>query len=209
MESKVLTYDEICVNKKVFHNTTTSISIDEVDINKMTLLDKTSYGNKGSFKYHIGYRYKHEAFLSPLNIKPPQLTGYTKHFNNNKYVNLLVNDKKLLKNYDEIWDKIKILSKKDFDKKPLYRNKYISTRVYSNMMHTEFKYKKVLEDNKHCKYIPIEPKGGDCRAYLSTILLDSILVDLNNKHHPQIFLEKCAYAIDKQALLGKYVDKSN
>ena len=55
------------------------------------------------------------------------------------------------------------------------------------MMHTEFKYKKLLEDNKHCKYIPIEPKDGDCYAYLSTILLDSVLVDLNNKYYPQIF----------------------
>ena len=44
------------------------------------------------------------------------------------------------------------------------------------MMHTEFKYKKLLEDNKHCKYIPIEPKDGDCYAYLSTILLDSVLL---------------------------------
>ena len=86
----------------------------------------------------------------------------------------------MLKKCNEIWDKIESLSKKEFDKKPLYNNKYIG----ANMMHTEFKYKKVLEDNKHCKYTPIEPKDGDYYAYLSTILLDSILVDLNNKHYP-------------------------
>ena len=34
-------------------------------------------------------------------------------------------------------------------------------------MHTAFKYKKVLKDNKHCKYIPIEPKDDDCYEYLS------------------------------------------
>ena len=56
-------------------------------------------------------------------------------------------------------------------------------------MHTKFIYKKVLEDNKHCKYIPIEPKDGDCCAYLSIILLDSILVD-SNIHYPQIFFKK-------------------
>ena len=173
MESQVLSYDEACIKKNAFHKTTTSINIDEVDINKITLLEKTSYGNKSSFKYHIGYKYKNEALLSPLNIKLPQLTGYTKHFNNNKkYVNILANDKKLLKKYNEIWDKIEALFKKEFDKEPLYNNKYISARVYNNMMHTEFKYKKVLEDNKHCKYIPIEPEDGNCYAYLSTILLD-------------------------------------
>ena len=76
MKLKVLSYDETCINKNAFHQTTTSINIDEVDIiNKITLLDKTSYGNKGSFKYHIGYRHKNEALQSPLNIKLPQLTG--------------------------------------------------------------------------------------------------------------------------------------
>ena len=68
-------YDETCINKNAFHKTTTSTNFDEVDINKITLLDKTSYGKKGSFKYHIGYRHKNEALLSPLNIKLPQLTG--------------------------------------------------------------------------------------------------------------------------------------
>ena len=150
MKQKVLSYDKRCINKNALHKTTTSINIDEVDITKITLLDATSFGNKGSFKYHIGYRYKNEALLSPLNIKLPQLTGYNKHLdnnNNNKYVNLLVNDKKLLKKYNQIWDKIKSLSKKEFDKKTLHNNKYIIAKIYNNIMHTEFKYKKVLEDN--------------------------------------------------------------
>ena len=150
--------------------------MDEVDTNKIKLLDKKSYGNKGLFKYYIGYRHKIEALVSPLRIKLPQLTGYTKHFNNNnKYVNLLINDKKLLKKYNEIWDKIKSLYKREFDKKLLYNNKYVG----ANTMHTECKYKKVLKDNKYCKYILIKPKDGDSYTYLSTKLLDSIIVDPN------------------------------
>ena len=51
--------------------------------------------------------------LSPLCIKFPHLIGYTKYFNNdNRYVRFLINDKKLSKKYNEIWDKIKSLSKK-------------------------------------------------------------------------------------------------
>ena len=76
-------------------------------------------------------------------------------------------------------------------------------------MHTEFKYKKILEGNKHCKYIAIKPKDCDSSTYLSTVLLDSILVDPNNRHYPQIFLKKCVYAVNKQALLSKCIDKSN
>ena len=94
----VLSYGETCINKIAFHKKETSTNIDEVEIDKITLLDKTSYGNKDLFKYHIGYRHKNEALLSPLNIKLPKLTGCTKHFhNNNKYVNLLVNDKRIVK----------------------------------------------------------------------------------------------------------------
>ena len=54
MESKISSYDETCINKNAFHKETNSINIDEVDINRIKLLNKTSYGNKGSFKYHIG-----------------------------------------------------------------------------------------------------------------------------------------------------------
>ena len=49
----------------------------------------------------------------------------------------------------------------------------------------------------------------DFHAYLSTILLNSILVDLNDKHYPQILLKKCVCTVDKQALLDKYIDKFN
>ena len=71
--------------------------------------------------------------------------GYTKYFNNdNRYVNLLANEKKLLKKYNEIWGKIKILSNKEFDKKPFYNNKFVSTKIkiYNDAIHTKFKYKK-------------------------------------------------------------------
>ena len=64
------------------------------------------------------------------------------------------------------------------------------------MMYTEFKYK-ILKDNKHCKYVPIEQKDDNCPAYLSTTLLDSILIN-SNKHYPQIFLEKWLYPTNKK-----------
>ena len=68
-------------------------------------------------KYHVGYRHKNEALLSPLNIKLQQLTEYTKHFNNNnKYVNLLVSDKKLLKNAMKYGIRLKAYPKKNLIK---------------------------------------------------------------------------------------------
>ena len=74
---------------------------------------KGSYGNIGSFKYFTGYINNCNAFPIPLCIKLPQINGYVKYIdNNNKYVNLLVHDKKLSKQYNEIWSKFRKLLKK-------------------------------------------------------------------------------------------------
>ena len=87
MGSKILSFGEIGINKNAFHNNTTSISIDEVEINRIVLFDKTSYGNKVLFKYYIGYKHIGRSLTSPLSIKLPQLMGYSKHFNDNKDIN--------------------------------------------------------------------------------------------------------------------------
>ena len=73
-------------------------------------------------------------------------------------------------------------------------------------MDTKFKHKTIFKDNKHCKYIPIAPQGNNCYSYLSTILLDSIFVNSNNEHYPQIFLEKCLYAINMKELNTSFYD---
>ena len=41
------------------------------------------------------------------------MNGYSKYFyKNNKYMNLLVNDKEIVEKYNKIWNKIKRLFKK-------------------------------------------------------------------------------------------------
>ena len=146
---------------------------------------------------------KVKCFPPPLSIKLLQIIGYSKHSNNiNKYMNLLGNDKKLLKKYNKIWDKITSLFKKEFNRKPVYTNKFINTKIkiYNDVMHANFQYNKISKDSKHCKYLTIAPINDECYAYLSTISLDSILVSSNNKYYPQIFLEKCSYAVNMKAL---------
>ena len=121
MEQKTLVFGEDCINKNAFHKDKRPINIDEVDIKRIVLSSKHSYGNKGSFKYFIGYIHVGKVFPTPLCIKLAQMNGYTKYFNNNnKYMNLLVHDKKLLKKYKEIWDKISNLLKKGFDIEQVY-----------------------------------------------------------------------------------------
>ena len=60
--------------------------------------DKKPYV-KESFKYFIGYRHEGNAYSSPLCVKLPQMNPHTKYFDkNNKYMNHLVKDEKILKN---------------------------------------------------------------------------------------------------------------
>ena len=81
------------INKSAFHKNKKSININEVDTEEMVLSHQKLY-SKSSFKYFIGYRHKGNAFPSPLCAKLPQMDAYAKYFDkNNKYINLLVNDK--------------------------------------------------------------------------------------------------------------------
>ena len=107
----------------------------------------------------------------PLNIRLPQLTGYVKHFSDeNRLINFLVTDKKLLKKYNKIWCKIKTLFKKELGKNPVYENKYIT----ANLNRTEFEHRKLKNNERHD--ILIEPKNNSRHEYLTVILLDSILI---------------------------------
>ena len=190
MGSKILSYGETVIIKSAFHKKTTSININEIEINRIVLFDKTSYRNKGSFKHYTGYSHP-DGNLSPLNIRVPQLTGYARHFNDvDKIIYFLVADKKLLKKYNQIWDKIKILFKKEFDKNPVYKSNYITAKLNN----TEFEHRILKNNERHD--IPIEPKNNSRHKYLSVILLDSILIYpksyCSNKYYSQIFL-KCIF----------------
>ena len=113
MGSKVLGCGEVGIDKKTFHINKSSISNNEIEINRIVLFDKISYGNKGSFKHYIGYRHNDGTF-QPLNVKLPQLTGYAKHFNNgDKLINFLIADKELLKNTIKYGIRLKTYLKKN------------------------------------------------------------------------------------------------
>ena len=93
MVPKALIFGEDYINKNAFHKNKRPISIDKVDIKRIVLSKKYLYGNKGSFKYFIGYIHIANVFPIPLCMKLPQNNGYLKYFdNNNKYINLLVHD---------------------------------------------------------------------------------------------------------------------
>ena len=92
MEQKALIFDKRCTNKNVFHKNKIPISIDKVDIKRIVMSKKDLYGKRSSFIYLIGYISETNAFPIPLCIKLPQMNGYIKCFNDNRCINLLVDD---------------------------------------------------------------------------------------------------------------------
>ena len=62
--------------------------------------------------------------------------------------------------------------KKEFDKNPVYKNKYITAKLNN----TEFEHR-ILKNNER-RDIPIEPKNNSRHEYLFVILLDSVLIYL-------------------------------
>ena len=74
---------------------------------KILVSKKESYGTKNSLKYFIGYN--DDDVIRPLCIKLPQMIGYVKHFDSNKTTSFKANDKKLLKNYTKIWERVSSL----------------------------------------------------------------------------------------------------
>ena len=126
-------------------------SIDDIDVNKIFVSKKESYGTKNSFKYFIGYN--DNGVIRPLCVRLPQMTGYARKFDENATMSFRVNNKQLLKNYHKIWEKVEKLLKIDFESKSVYGDydKYIKTKIkiYAGSMITNFYNKKCLKAKHH------------------------------------------------------------
>ena len=95
MSGKSINFDDRKINKINFHKNKKIFNIYDLDVNKILVSKKQSYGKKNSLKYFI--EYNDDDFIRPLCIKLPQMIGYVKHFDNNKTMLFKVSDNKLLK----------------------------------------------------------------------------------------------------------------
>ena len=81
------------------------------------------------------------------------MTGYATKFDENATMYFRVNNKQLLKNYNEIWEKVEQSMNIDFESKPVYgdNDKHIKTRIkiYAGSMFTNFHNKKIPKKKHH------------------------------------------------------------
>ena len=155
------------------------------DVNKILISKEEPYGTKSSFKYFI--RQNDNDVIRPLCIKLSQMTAYVRAFESNTTISFKINNKQLLKKYNQKWKRVEKLLKIEFDSKPIYGddNKYIKTKIimYSDSMFTSFQGKKIPKEKAPCK----------C---LSIIMLDFV-IKANKKYYPQTLLEEYKYEQEK------------
>ena len=157
LTTKKITKSDVYKNKKIF-------DINNIDVNKILVSKKESYGAKNSFKYFIGYN--DNDVIRRLCIKLPQMSGYAKKFDEDATMSFRGKNKQLLKNYNKIWEKVEKLLNIDFESKLVYGDddKYVKTKIkiYADSIITNFHKKEIPKEKAPCK----------C---LSIIMLDSVI----------------------------------
>ena len=118
MSGKSVNFDDEKIKKSEFNKNKKVTSVDDIDVNKILVFKKKPYGTKNSVKYFIGYN--DNDVITPLYVRLPQMTGYTRKFDENATMPFRVNNKQLLKNYNKIWEKVDKLIRIDFESKPIY-----------------------------------------------------------------------------------------
>ena len=153
MANKTINFGDKKINKRNFYKNKKLFNLYELDINKILV------SKKNSLKYFIGYNDDDDDFIRPLYINLPQMIRYVKHFDSNKTTFFKVNDNKLLKKYNKIWETISNLLNIEFNSVPVYDDvdKYIKTKVkvYGDKGNTNFKGKKVPKESASYKCLSL------------------------------------------------------
>ena len=149
MGGKNIIFNDKNINKSNFYKNKRLFKIDDIDINRILVSKKELHGKKSSFKYFFGYDDNDDIRL--LCIKLPQMTGYAKYSESNKTMSFKVIDKKLLKKYTKIWNKISSVMNIKFDGDPVYGDNKklikVKTKLYVDKVYTNFQDKKVRKEN--------------------------------------------------------------
>ena len=150
MSGMNINFEDRKIKKSEFYKNKKINNIDDIDVNKILLSKKESYGKKNSLKYFIGYN--DNDVIRSLCIKLPKMTGYARKFDENVTMSFRVNNKQLLKNYTRIWERVEKLLNIDFESKPVYGDddRYIKTKIkiYADSIITNF-HKKTCPKKKH------------------------------------------------------------
>ena len=81
MNGKSINFEDKKISKSNFYKNKKVFNMHDIDIDKILVSRKESYGIKNSLKCFIRYN---DDVIRPLCIRLPQMTGYVKGFDDNK-----------------------------------------------------------------------------------------------------------------------------
>ena len=140
MSGKSINFDDEKIKKIEFYQNTKVFQTDDVDVNKILVSKKEPWGTTNDANDNDN---DNDA-IRPLYVRLPQMTGYARKYDENATRSLRANNEQLLKNYIKIWEKVKELSKINFESKPVYGDddKYIKTKIkiYAGSVITKFSW---------------------------------------------------------------------
>ena len=104
MSGKNIIFTDKKIKKSNFYKLKKIFKMRDIQVDKILVSKKESYGTYESFKFFIGY--SDSGDIKPLYTKLLQMIGHVKDFENNKTLLFMVIDNKVLKKYTEIWKKL-------------------------------------------------------------------------------------------------------
>ena len=94
---KVIRFGEIEIHKQTFHQHKEPFSIKNVDIDKIVVSNRVSFGKKD---LNILFGYKDVKKIRPLCIFLAKRAAYRKNFNETKFMTFLIKEDELLEKYN-------------------------------------------------------------------------------------------------------------
>ena len=99
MSEKNINFNDKKNQKNDFYKNKKINRINDIDVDKILVSKKESYGTKNSFKFFNGHN---DNVIRPLCIRLPQMTDYARKFDESATMSFSINNKQLLKNYNKI-----------------------------------------------------------------------------------------------------------
>ena len=185
MGKEILMFGDIEIEISKFYRHKTSILLKDVDIEKVLVSNKISFGGK-DYIHFTGYLYN-DNNVKPLHIMLPKTSAHVKRYDGQtNWMYFLIADNDLLEKYNTIWDKVNVNMKKEFDSESAYKQEFLKTKIKSHDDEVTYFYDKKV------------PKVDSSHTCLAVITLDSTLKKDEN-YCPQVFLKECKY-IEKKVV---------
>ena len=129
MDKKIIKFDDTEIEEYEFHQYESPISTNNIDINKIVVSNKFTFG-KQDFKYFIGYRDNKE--IRPLCIFFLEMSTYKRYSDKTKYMYFMIEDKKNFDKYMTIWEKLSNIIKTNFNSELIYNKLHLKAEKRFN-----------------------------------------------------------------------------